>query len=329
MPTLVLNCNDERPIWAMPAAAIDQVRAALPADWRLKVVAATVNSRGDGSSFSVEAVEASRDAEVYIGSGVPAEVLAVAPRLRWAHTTNAGVSSLMYPEMRASDVILTNAAGIHAEPMAESVLAMMLYFARGFDYAVDAQRRRSWDESKLVSTGAQVRELSSSTVGIIGFGGIGKAVARRAETLGMTVMSTNSRSTRAELERLLERSHYVVLTVPDTPETRGLIGAAELARMRPDAVLINVARGAVVDEVALTDALEAGRIRGAGLDVFTEEPLPETSPLWNTPGVLITPHASAVSWHYWERQLSLILENLNRYLTGQPLLNVVNKQRGY
>ena len=329
MRTLVLNCNDERPIWAIPGTAVETIRQALPPDWRLHVVSATVNSRGDGSSSSPEVIDASREAEVYIGSGVPAEVIAAARRLRWAHTTNAGVSSLMYPEMLASEVVLTNAAGIHAEPMAESVLAMMLYFARGLDHAVEAQRRGVWDETRFVEAGAQVRELSRSTIGIVGLGGIGKAIARRAEALGMTVLFTNSRSTRADLDRLLRSSHYVVIAVPDTPSTRSLIGAAEIDSMRHDAVLINVARGAVVDEAALGAALEAGRIRGAGLDVFGIEPLPSDSPLWRTPGVLITPHASAASWHYWERQLALILENLNRYLSGKTLLNLVDKRRGY
>lgn len=329
MPILVINSNDDRPTWAMPAFALDRIRQTLPADWQVRAVTASVSSRGDGDSGSAEAIEAVRDAEIYIGSGISREVLAAAPLLRWAHTTSAGVSSLLYPEMLASDVVLTNSAGIHAEPMAESVLAMILYFARGLDIAVEAQRGRTWDEEGFVGAGAPIREISRCTIGIVGMGGIGKAIARRTEALGMTVLSTSSRSARSELDHLLDVADYVVLCLPDLPSTRGLIGAPEIARMRRDAVLINMGRGTALDETALVAALEAGRLRGAGLDVFTTEPLPETSPLWHTPGVLITPHSSAATPHYWERQLDLILENLGRYLQHRPLLNVVDKQRGY
>ena len=130
-------------------------------------------------------------------------------------------------------------------------------------------------------------------------------------------------------EQLLDRSHYVVLTVPETEETRGLVDAAALARMRPDAVLVNVSRGGLVDAEALVDALEAGRLRGAALDVFASEPLPADHPLWTTPGVLITPHTSGYTHRFWDREGDLILDNLSRYLEGRPLRNVVDKAVGY
>jgi phosphoglycerate dehydrogenase-like enzyme len=288
------------------------------------------SSRGDGGSISSDATQAAQDSEIYIGAGVPKEILAAGgTSLRWAHTTAAGVSSFLYPEMIASPVILTNAAGVHAEPMAESVLAMMLYFARGFDYAVAAQRRAAWDQQPFIGSDSYIHELTGTTVAILGLGGIGRAVQRRASALGMRVVGLISKSTDAELHDALRTCDYLVICVPDTERTRGLIGKRELGLMKRSSVLINVARGSVVDEDALAEALAGNRVRGAGLDVFRKEPLPSDSPLWALPNVLVTPHVSAVTRRYWDRQLDLILDNITRYLQGEPLRNVVDKQQGY
>jgi phosphoglycerate dehydrogenase-like enzyme len=229
--------------------------------------------------------------------------------------------------------------------MAETVLGMILHFARGLDYAVAAQRRGEWDSASFERPHHGIREVGGATLGVIGYGGVGRAVARRAHALGMSVLALR-RQPRPDdgaevaevagivqgddgLRRILEESDVVVLTVPSTPQTRGLIGAAELARMRPGAVLINVARGDIVDERALAEALRQRRLRGAGLDVFASEPLPADSPLWRLENVLITPHVSATTPRFWDREAALILDNLARYLAGEPLRNVVDAAAGY
>jgi phosphoglycerate dehydrogenase-like enzyme len=330
MRILALNCADDRPIWSMPDGVVPSIAESLGPAWEVRIVESVVNSRGDGGSVSDEALRAVEGAEVYIGAGVPREILlAAGTGLRWAHTTAAGVSSMLYREMVESSTILTNSAGIHAEPMAESVVAMMLYFARGFDYAVAAQHRGEWDQAPFIRAESTVREIAGATVAIVGMGGIGRAVARRSLALGMRVIGVTSRSTDADLRSALRACDYLVVAVPDTTRTRGLIDAQALEQLNPAAVMINVSRGSVVDEVALHDALGSGRLRGAWIDVFRTEPLPPDSPLWRLPNVLITPHVSAVTRRFWERQLELILDNIARYLAGQSLRNVVDKGRGY
>ena len=327
---LTLNCNDDRPMWSMPHGVVKRIRDGLGPGWRLAVVEAAVSSRGDGGSVSAEAVAAAQGAEVYIGAGVPRAVLMAAlPTVRWVHSTTAGISSFLYPELRDSDVVLTNSAGVHAAPMAESVIGMMLYFARGFDFAITAQQRGAWEQEPFVGAGAPIREIDGATVAILGMGGIGREVKTRAEALGLRVVGLNRKSTPEDLRQALRVCDYLVIAVPDTPDTRGLIGAAELSLLQPGAVVINVSRGSVLDERALADALAARRLRGAGLDVFQQEPLPADSALWRLPNVLITPHVSAVTTRFWQRQLELVLDNIARYLSGAPLRNVVNKVAGY
>jgi phosphoglycerate dehydrogenase-like enzyme len=345
MRRVVFNMHDERPAWAPPPWVLDRLREGLPAGFQLVDVRSPVTGRGDGGGVSDEALAAVRGAEVYLGLGLPRELLLAALKepggLRWVHTGAAGVGSLLHPELVQRDIVLTNSAGIHAEPMAETVLAMMLHFSRGIDYAVAAQRRRSWDTASYERVDSGVRELNGATVGIIGYGGIGRAVARRARALGMTALALRRRAeaepddqatilTGADaLPQLLSGSDIVVVCLPATAETRGLLGAAELAQMREGAVLINVARGGIIDEAALLLELESGRLRGAALDVFSEEPLPPESPLWDAPRLLILPHVSATTPHFWDRQAMLILDNLDRYAEGRPLRNVVDPTAGY
>jgi phosphoglycerate dehydrogenase-like enzyme len=342
MRRAVLNMRDERPVWAPPADLADRLRARLGTGWELVEVEAPVSGRGDGSGTSAEAIEAMRGAEIFFGLGLSRDLLLAgldAGRLRWVHTGAAGVASLLHPELRTSGIILTNSAGIHAEPIAETVMAMLLHFARGLDHTVRAQHRRTWDASPFES-GDGIRELAGATLGIVGYGGIGRAVARRATALGMHVLATRRRAQEDEdgvemlsgadaLSGLLERSDVVVLSVPATEETRSLIDADALARMKRDAILINVARGSVVDEEALVAMLRERRLRGAALDVFAAEPLPEDSPLWTLDNVLITPHVSATSPRFWEREGALMLDNVGRYLSGATLRNVVDVTAGY
>lgn len=358
MPRAVLDMNDRRPVWAMPAWVSERIRETLPSGWELEVMEADADGSGDGwSHVAPEALEAVADAEIYFGYGVPAELLRAGRGLHWVHSGAAGVGSSLGAEMRASAVILTNSAGIHAVPIAETVLGMILYFVRGLDLAAANQARGMWSTEPFYDAASPVRELSETTVGVVGFGGIGREIARRVASLGARVLATKRTPPRAGdvdlepvvgggsvvgrleighgaegLDRVLGESDVVVLCVPDTPGTRGLLDAGALTRMKPGALLVNVGRGKLVDEDALVAALEAGRLRGAGLDVFAHEPLVPDHPLWGLPNVLLTPHVSAVTGRFWERETGLIVRNLERYLAGVPVReweNVVDKEEGY
>jgi phosphoglycerate dehydrogenase-like enzyme len=340
----VLNLRDSRPVWAIPPWALAELRQAFDG-WDVTVIEEPSDGRGDGGDVPAAALAAIRGAEVYLGFGLPRRLLQEAlsdrpPALRWVHTGTAGVGSLLHPELNEAGITLTNSAGVHAEPMAETVMAMLLHFARGIDFAAAAQAARRWHPEPFEQAPPLVREIAGSTLGIVGLGGIGRAVAWRAQALGMHVLAVRrgSRSAPAGIEllrgdgaldALLGRADHLVLTAPSTAETRGMIDAAALARMRPGAVLVNVARGDLVDEAALCEALSAGRLRAAALDVFSEEPLPPASPLWSLPNVLLLPHVSGTSSRFWRRQNDLILDNIRRYLAGEPLRNTVDTTRGY
>ena len=342
MRRAVFNMQDERPVWAPPADLPQRLRRSLGDDWELVEVSAPVSGRGDGGGSSAEARSAIHGAEIYFGLGLPHDLLLeglAGGRLRWIHTGTAGVASLLHPELVHSSIVLTNSAGIHAAPIAETVIGMMLHFARGLDHAARAQQHGEWRPDVYERRDSGVRELSDATLGIVGYGGIGREIARRARAFGMRVAALRRTPAPDDISemvtgddalgRLLEMSDVIVLSVPATPETRGMIGRSELSRIRRDAVLINVARGSVVDEAALLDALRSGHLRGAALDVFETEPLPADSPFWQLPNVLITPHVSATSTRFWEREAGLILENVRRYRGGEDLINVVDPAAGY
>lgn len=340
---LVLDMDDARPIMSMPFGIEERLRAALTFGWELVRIRAPSSGRGDGmSDASPEALEAVRDAEVYFGFGAPESIIRAGENLRWIHSGTAGVTGAITTTLRQSGIVFTNSAGVHAPAIAESVIGMMLYFARGFDVAVRAQAAAEWRVEPFESMPGVSRELAGATLGIYGYGGIGRETARRAGALGMRVLAVRRRGAgeaddgqatvltgRAGLERMLAESDYVVLAAPETRETRGIIGAAALERMKREAVLINVSRGALVNEEALLRALRDGALRGAALDVFAAEPLPATSPLWRLPNVLVTPHVSGFTSRFWEREAALLLDNLRRYLKGQPLRNVVDLAAGY
>lgn len=261
------------------------------------------------------------------------EVLAAAPRIRWLHTPSAGVDRLLSPPVLERDITLTNSAGVHAIPIAEFVLALLLSRAKQLPGFAAAQAAARWDRE------LHPQELYEQTMLIVGIGGIGQAIAERAAAFGMRVLGTR-RNPRPMpgVERvvgsdgwraLLPEADYVVVATPLTEETRGMLDVAAFAAMKSSAYLINIARGAIIDEPALVAALREGRIAGASLDTFEQEPLPADSPLWALPGVTITPHATAGSPRMRERQIDLFLENLRRFIGGEPLLNVVDKAAGY
>jgi phosphoglycerate dehydrogenase-like enzyme len=358
MRRAVLDMPDRRPAWAMPAWVPAELKAALPAGWELAVIEEETSGAGDGASRVHPAVlEAVRDAEVYLGYGIPEALLEAGPALRWVHSGAAGVAKSLTPGMLASPVIFTNSAGVHAPPIAETVLAMILFFGRGLDFAVEGKRRGEWWQDPFYVADSPLRELAGSTVGIVGFGGIGREVARRVASLGARVVALKRRSSSSGdddlqpvagggslaglirivrgdsgLDALLTESDSVVVSAPETPDTRGLIGARELALMKRGALLVNVARGRIVDELALARALTEGRLRGAGLDVFAEEPLPGDHPFWRLPNVLLTPHVSGVTGGFWRRETDLVLRNFRRYVAGASPAeweNVVDKRAGY
>lgn len=329
------------PMWSIPPASVERIREALGPGWELRNLEVELYAPGDGAPEPpAEVLEAVADAEVYCGFGIPREAFLAARELRWVHSGTAGVGASLFPEMRESDVLFTNSAGVYAEPMAEHALGMILHFARGFDVAVGGQRSREWRHRALHGRGSPAREIAGRTLVVVGFGGTGRALARRAAALGMRVLAIrrnpgDSPSGVEEVrgpERLLEalsEADFVALTLPETPQTEGLIGSRELEAMGPECVLINLSRGGVVEEGALAAALAEGRLRGAGLDVFRNEPLPAESPFWELENALVTPHTSGVSPRFWDRETELILRNVDRYLGGKPLENLVDKELGY
>jgi len=257
------------------------------------------------------------------------------PRFKWHQQTGAGTDWLLrYPQVVESDVVLTNASGVTAIPIAEHIIALMFALARRLSRFAQAQREHQWYPRGRLS------ELDGGTVGIIGLGAIGEKTAEKVRGLNMRVIGMRRDPTKGSehvdrmlgpdgLYELLEQSDWVVLTTALTPETRGLLGEPELRAMKDSAFLINIARGEVVDEEVLTQALEEGWIAGAGLDVFDQEPLSPDSPLWDMRNVVITPHWAGYTSHYGERVTEIIIENIRRYRQGEPLRNVINKMLTY
>ncbi len=281
------------------------------------------------------------DADGYVPGPWDDEVLAAAPGLRWVHFMWAGVDGLIFPAAVESDVTITNSAGAFAVPMAEHVMALMLAFARGVHLCTCRSPHDLWHaEGSRGSLTPHMREMSGATLGILGYGGIGRETARRAKAFDMRVVALRRRPTDDDpfadevfgperLDDLLRESDYLLISCALTDETCGMIGARELALMKPGAVIVNVARGAVIDEAALVAALQDGPIRGAGLDVTDREPLPLESPLWGMENVIVTPHVAGASPRTQQRQLEVLRENLRLFAAGEPLLNVVDKRLGY
>ena len=340
----MLDMDDSRPLMRVPAGFADRLRSALTFSWEVVQVGAASSGRGDGRAVpSPEALDAIREAEIYLGYGAPEPLLQAADGLRWIHSGAAGVAAAINATLRRSGVLFTNSAGVHAPAVAESAIGMMLHFARGFDVAVRSQARAEWRTEPFDADPSVARELAGATLGIVGYGCIGRETAKRAAALGMRIVALRRRGgvPRDEehdaavvtgprgLQRVLAEADYLLIAAPETEETRGLIDGPALERLPAGAVLVNVSRGAIVREDDLVRALGSGRLRGAGLDVFAVEPLPPSHPFWRMPNVLITPHVSGYSERFWEREAELVLDNLGRYLRGRPLRNLVDLDAGY
>ena len=265
------------------------------------------------------------DAEVLVTGTPPGDAVESAPNLRWVQALSSGTDQ--YDEVALADrgIALTNASGVHGPQIGQQVLGYLIYFERGFDRAVTQQHERTWDR---YGGG----ELGDRTIGIVGAGAIGSKVADYCTAFDPELLSVKRDPSTAptvfdavyppaELETVLERSDYLVIACPLTDETRRLVDADAIATLPDDAVLVNIARGEIVDEAALVTALDDGRLGGAALDVFETEPLPEESPLWGMDNVLVTPHTAGTTPHYWRRCVELVERNHARYRAGKPLEN--------
>jgi phosphoglycerate dehydrogenase-like enzyme len=282
-----------------------------------------------------------REAEIVVSWSLRPEQFKVASKLRWIHSPAAAVHQFMFPELIHSDVTLTNAREVHGPVVAEHVMALIFALAKCLPQAMRLQHQHVWGQENIWRGQPHPRELAQATLGLVGLGSIGRAVAKHASNLGMRVIAVRENPGKAtpegvqqvfasaKLDDLLAECDYVVLAAPVTPGTRGLINTVRLAKMKPEACVINVGRGALVDEAALANALRAKKIGGAALDVFEEEPLSIDSPLWDLENLLITPHTAGLTDRLWERHYQLISENLHRYIERKPLLGMVDKQRGY
>jgi phosphoglycerate dehydrogenase-like enzyme len=340
---LVVDLRAAARTWSIPDEAVAVIRAAAPPGWSTYIVAAPTISDGDGNEApSAEVKRAIRDADAYVGFGMPRALFVAGKRLQWIHTAAAGVGSLLFPEMTESDVVLTNSAGVHAVPMAEHVLGGLLYLLRQFDVAVTQQRERLWNRDPFVGEGSRVRELGECRALIVGAGGIGTEIARRLSALGVRCSGIRRRPQRGvpdgfaemfgvdALDSTLSTADILIVAAPATPETRGLVTADRLDHLPHGAIVVNVARGSLLDERALAERLRTGRVSGAVLDVFEREPLPADNDLWTVPRLLLTPHVSATSpGGYWRRELELFTDNWARFASGRPMRNVVDKRAGY
>jgi phosphoglycerate dehydrogenase-like enzyme len=278
------------------------------------------------------------EAEVLVNSGHHAGVLESlfvrAPRLRWVHSLSAGVEAVVFPALKASPVPLTNARGVYKRSLGEFAIFAMLWFAKDAMRLVRQKRARVWEQFDC-------RELTGETCAVLSYGAMGEEVGRRAAAMGMKVIATRRRldqpvndfvSAVLPPERTAEamsQARYTVCCSPLTPETRGMIGEREFAAMPPDGVFINIGRGQVVDEPAMVHALKSQQIKGAGLDVFETEPLPESSPLWDLDNVLLSPHCTDHTATWQHESVEFFVENFRRFVANQPLMNMVDKEAGY
>jgi len=338
----VVDLSSPRPVWRVPVRTVSAIRRALGRGWRVVSVAAPAVSDGDGAVGSDEAVEAVRGAELYFGWGVPKAVAEAAhPALRWAHSAAVGVGASLTPGLLAGGTLLTNSRGVHAEPMADWVLGAVAFCTRGFHWAAAGKYEGRWVRDSFTDGTVPVRELAQTRVGIVGLGGIGSAVARRLAAVGMRVRGIRRHPGRRrpagvewvggprDAVRLARQSDVLVIAAPRTRETGGLVDERVLTALPEGAFVVNCSRGALLDEGALLVQLERGHLAGCVLDVFAAEPLPADHPFWSNPRVFFTPHVSAVSPQFWERETALILDNIGRYLTGRRLKNLVDPEIGY
>ncbi len=290
---------------------------------------------------SVEAFErTASDADVIFSWSIAGpllrDVFAMCHHVRWVHSRSAGLDGVLCPELIESPVPLTNGSGVFSPSLGEFALAAILHFAKDLRRMVRNQEKGVWEQFDIT-------EIIGQTVGIVGYGDIGRAVATRCRAMGMRVLGLRRSGapvynvdplvdrvyTPSGLIEMLQQCDYVVVAAPLTPDTKGMIGRAAFNAMKPEAVVINVGRGPVIDEAAMVDALSTNRIKGAALDVFDREPLPAGHPLYSLQHVLLSPHSADHTPDWLDRAMQFFLDQFDRYRAGVPLLNVVDKKLGY
>jgi phosphoglycerate dehydrogenase-like enzyme len=311
-----------------------------PADRELKLLEELPPETSLAVGNSTEAfASAAPDATVILnwsGSGaLLREVFPMSPRIQWVHARSAGMDNVLFPEMIQSPVTVTNGSGVFSPPLGEFAVGAILFFAKDFRRMVRSQEAGVWDQFDMP-------EIAGQTVGILGYGDIGRAVATRVRSMGMRVLAVKRHvlpyhadplvdkiyGPDARLE-MISRSDYIVACAPLTHETRGMLGEPEFAAMKPDAVVINIGRGPVIDEAAMVRALSEGSIKGAALDVFDTEPLLPGHALYKLKNVLLSPHCADHTPDWLERGMRFFLEQFERFRKHEPLLNVVDKKLGY
>ena len=323
---IVVGVISPAPAWVMPRSFVDQLRRDFPQH--------TFLDAWDRDALRRVLPEA----DVAFTPLVDRDAFASASRLRWVQSPAVGVGSLMFPELLASPVVITSARGIRARSIAEHVLGVTIALARRLPAALRAQAAHRWVQDEIET---EARALQGQRMGLVGLGAIGLELVKIAAPFGFRISAIRRRAggpppdgveavwTPDRLPDLLSQSDVVVLAAPHTPETKRLIGRPQLDQIKHGALLVNVARGRLVDDEAVVDALGDGRLGGAALDVFTREPLDPSSPYWDLPNVIVTPHTSGAMKDYWTPLVALFADNLRRFEKGAPLLNVVDKVAGY
>jgi phosphoglycerate dehydrogenase-like enzyme len=325
---IAILLHDEFEMWRPPAWFLERLLTEFPGT----EVVYSANKRNDEDAL--------RGADVMIGWALPAEQFRTAKSLRWIYSITAAVDQFFYPELISSEIAISNAGRVHGPVVAEHTIAMLLALAKRLPSAVRYQERRKWAMEAIWKEQPRPREVRGASVVVVGLGSTGAEVASMAAALKMNVIGVREHPERGPggahevvgydaLDSAIARADFVVLAAPLTPRTRHLIDARRLQLFKPTAFLINVSRGALVDEVALVKALRDRRIAGAALDVFEEEPLSRWSPLWKMPQVLITPHTAFLTENVWQRHFEMFAANFKRYLAGEPLEDLVDKARGY
>jgi len=326
---IVVSVISPAPAWVMPRRFVDQLRRDFPQHTFLDA----------WDRDALRRLLPSADAA--FTPFVDRDIFGSLARLRWVQSPAVGVGSLMFPELLASDVVITSARGIRARSIAEHVLGVTIALARRLPVAIRAQRDHRWAQDELEGPDVDVRTLHGQRMGIVGLGSIGRALVEIAAPFGFRITGIRRRADQPppsgveavwppdRLDDLLASSDVVVIAAPHTPDTKRLIGRREIDVVKRGALLVNVARGKLIDDEAVIDALRDGRLGGAALDVFTKEPLDPSSAYWDLPNVIVTPHVSGALRDYWTPLVALFSDNLRRFERGEPLVNVVDKAAGY
>lgn len=328
MMKLLIFVHHPFALWTAPAWFSERLRKDFP---QLNVIHLPDYTRVDAEI---------PDTDIAITWSIKPEQVKAAKKLRWIHSPAVAVHTLIFPELIESDIQITNSREVSGPVVAEHVIALIFALAKKIPDAVHLQQNHEWGQQRMWDELPRVREVAGATVGLIGLGSIGRAVTKTAKALGMRVIAAREYPEKGsegadavfgpeQINEVFRQADYVVLAAPITGATKALANAERLALMKPDACLINVGRGPLVDEFALVTALSEKKIGGAALDVFPKEPLASESPLWEVPNLLITPHTAALTDKIWERHYALFSENLRRFMKGEALLAVVDKRKGY